>query len=218
VIENAQRDVNIAFVNEVTRIFSRAGISVHDVLDAARTKWNFLPFQPGLVGGHCIGVDPYWLADLAQRLGHEPEVILAGRRINDSMGDWIAGAIHDRLGGAGGRALVLGLTFKENVPDLRNSKVVDLVRGLERRGHAVEIHDPVADADEARTAYAIAPLASLDAARGYDAVVGAVAHRAYAAMDGAALARLLAPGGLVADVKGMWRGVALPAGIARWSL
>ena len=218
VIENAQRDINIAFVNEVTRIFGRLDLSIHDVLDAARTKWNFLPFQPGLVGGHCIGVDPYWLADLAQRLGHEPEVILAGRRINDSMGDWIAGAIHDRLGAAPRRILVLGLTFKENVPDLRNSKVVDLVRGLARRGHAVDVHDPLADAAAAAAEYRITLLPGLEAARGYDAVVGAVPHRAYAALDGAALARLLAPGGLLADVEGMWRGVALPAGYARWSL
>ena len=216
VIENAQRDVNIAFINEVTRIFAAIGLSIDDVLDAARTKWNFLPFRPGLVGGHCIGVDPYWLADLAQRVGHAPEVILAGRRINDSMGEWLAARIHERLAGAR-RVLVLGLTFKENVPDLRNSKVVDLVRALASRGHAVDVHDPLADAAEARDAHGIALLASLDAARGYDAVVGAVAHRGYAAMDGAALARLLAADGLVADVKGMWRRVALPAGLRRWA-
>jgi UDP-N-acetyl-D-galactosamine dehydrogenase len=143
-------------------------------------------------------------------------VILAGRRINDSMGEWLAAQIHERLGGAR-RVLVLGLTFKENVPDLRNSKVVDLVRALASRGHAVDVHDPQADATEARSAYGIALLADLDAARGYDAIVGAVAHDVYAAMDGAALARLLAADGLVADVKGMWRRVALPAGLRRWA-
>ncbi len=217
VIENAQRDVNIAFVNEVTRIFNRAGLSIHDVLDAARTKWNFLPFTPGLVGGHCIGVDPYYLADLAQRLGHAPEMLLAGRRTNDAMGDYVAGEIAKRLA-PGSRALVLGLTFKENVPDLRNSKVVDVVRGLVARGHAVDVHDPLADPAEARAEYGLTPLPSLDAASGYDAVVGAVAHRAYATLDGAALARLLKPGGLVADVKGMWRRLDLPPGLARWSL
>src|SRR4051794_34228214 len=154
VIENAQRDINIAFVNEITQIFSKLDISIWDVLEAAGTKWNFLKFQPGLVGGHCIGVDPYYLSHRAQQLGLEPHVILAGRSINDGMGAWIADRLHERRGAAG-TALVMGLTFKENVPDLRNSKVVDLVRRLESHGHQVTIHDPLADSAEARDEYGL---------------------------------------------------------------
>ncbi|MBM3542758.1 MAG: nucleotide sugar dehydrogenase, partial [Alphaproteobacteria bacterium] len=218
VIENAQRDINIAFVNEVAMIFGRAGLSIHDVLDASATKWNFLRFTPGLVGGHCIGVDPYYLAEFAQRLGHHPEVILAGRRINDAMGDHLAACIAAAWGGIAGRALVLGLTFKENVPDLRNSKVVDLVAGLAKRGLAVDIHDAHADKAEAKRDYGIDLMGDLDAARGYDVVVAAVAHSAYVRLDDAALARLVTPGGLVADVKGIWRARALPASLRRWQL
>ena len=146
-IENAQRDINIAFMNEVAQILSKIHVSVWDVLAAARTKWNFLPFEPGLVGGHCIGVDPYYLSHLAQALGHHPQVILSGRAINDGMGAWIADALHARLGGKTGSALVLGLTFKEDVPDLRNSRVVDLVARLRELGHRVDIADPLADPD-----------------------------------------------------------------------
>jgi len=222
VIENAQRDVNIAFMNEVAVIFERMGLSIHDVLDAAGTKWNFLGFTPGLVGGHCIGVDPFYLAHAAQAIGHDPQVILAGRRINDAMGEVLAGRIADELKAAGrgnpARILVLGLTFKENVPDLRNSKVVDIVRGLEARGHQVAVHDPRADPQEARALYGIELVPDLDAAAGYDAVVGAVAHDAYRALDADRLARLLAPGGLVADIKGLWRDVTLPEGLRRWRL
>ena len=137
-------------MNEVAQIFSRSGLSVWDVLAAARTKWNFLGFEPGLVGGHCIGVDPYYLSYLAQPLGHHPQVILAGRETNDGMGAWIADALHDRRRKAG-RALVLGLTFKENVPDLRNSRVFDLVERLKWLGHEVASADPVADAAESRS-------------------------------------------------------------------
>src|SRR4051812_41266633 len=150
-IENAQRDINIAFVNEVTQIFSRIGVSVWDVLDAARTKWNFLGFEPGLVGGHCIGVDPYYLSHLAQQVGHDPQVILSGRSTNDGMGAWIADALHDRrrrMNNGAGSALVLGLTFKENVPDLRNSRCFDLVRRLQWLGYDVEVADPIASPDE----------------------------------------------------------------------
>jgi UDP-N-acetyl-D-galactosamine dehydrogenase len=217
VIENAQRDLNIAFVNEVAMIFGRMGLSVHDVLDTAATKWNFLRFAPGLVGGHCIGVDPFYLAHAASAAGHHPEIILAGRRINDSMGDYVAGQVSERLN-RGDPVLLLGLTFKENVPDLRNSKVVDVVRGLERRGHQVHVHDPLADPDEARAFYDIELLPALEAAGPVAAVVGAVAHAPYRALDGTALTRLLRPGGLVADVKGMWRGGALPAAIRYWGL
>src|SRR5215470_1811877 len=222
VIENAQRDINIAFINEVAMIFGRLGISVHDVLDVARTKWNFLDFRPGLVGGHCIGVDPFYLAHCAQALGHEPEIILAGRRINDAMGDHLAGRIAGALGAARHhRTLVLGLTFKENLPDLRNSKVVDLVRGLTRRGHQVDVHDPLADPKEAQSFYGIelvAPGTPRPNGAVYDCLVGAVAHDAYRSLDADALGRLVRPGGLVADVKGMWRSVELTDERRRWEL
>jgi UDP-N-acetyl-D-glucosamine/UDP-N-acetyl-D-galactosamine dehydrogenase len=155
VIENAQRDINIAFMNEVTQIFAKMDLSIWDVLAAANTKWNFLPFQPGLVGGHCIGVDPYYLSHRAQALGHDPQVILAGRAINDGMGKWIAEQIHSQRGGKAGSVLMLGLTFKENVPDLRNSKVVDVIRHLETLGHHVTIHDPLADGSEATHEYGL---------------------------------------------------------------
>jgi UDP-N-acetyl-D-galactosamine dehydrogenase len=217
VIENAQRDINIAFINEVTMICQRLGISVHDVLETAGTKWNFLPFRPGLVGGHCIGVDPFYLAECATALGHHPEIILAGRRINDQMGDYVAERLNEALGQAPSRILVLGLTFKENVPDLRNTKVVDLVAGLTRRGHAVAVHDAVADAAEARREYGLELLSDLSKG-GYDAVVGAVAHAAYAALSPEELTRLVRPGGLVADIKGLWRHLALADGIRRWEL
>jgi len=217
VIENAQRDINIAFVNEIAMIFQKMGLSAYDVLDAAGTKWNFLKFQPGLVGGHCIGVDPFYLAHRASELGHHPEVILAGRKINDAMGSFVADHVADRIP-AGGRVLVLGLTFKENVPDLRNSKVIDVVRRLEARGAAVTLHDPLADADEAKHEYGVALAPTLDGLSGFDAVIGAVPHKTYAKIDGAALAAFLKPGGLVADIKGMWRGVALPPSLKRWQL
>lgn len=223
VIENAQRDINIAFVNEITMIFQRLGISVFDVLAASRTKWNFLPFAPGLVGGHCIGVDPYYLADLAQRLGHHPEVILAGRRINDQMGHYVADQLARILARQSrehraARLLVLGLTFKENVPDLRNSKVIDVIRGLVSWGHSVAVHDPLADRAEARREFGVELMGSLDAAAGFDGVVAAVPHRDYAAFDVARIAALTRPGGLVADIKGVWRHLALPAGLQRWEL
>ena len=216
VIENAQRDINIAFVNEITLIFQKMGLSVYDVLDAAQTKWNFLPFRPGLVGGHCIGVDPYYLSHKAQRLGHLPRVILAGRTINDSMGPWVADQVHDKLRSQG-NVLVMGLTFKEDVPDLRNSKVVDVIRRLEWLGHAVTVHDPLADPAEAVHEYDI----RLDAEalkRTYAAVVLAVPHAEYLAMDPAAIAALVANEGLVADIKGALRGQPLPAGVRRWQL
>lgn len=217
VIENAQRDINIAFVNEVTMIFSKLGLSIHDVLEASATKWNFLKFQPGLVGGHCIGVDPFYLAHCALEKGHHPEVILAGRKINDSMGGFIAGRINEQLPPAS-RVLVLGLTFKENVPDLRNSKVVDVIQGLRDFGHQVEVHDPLADIEEAKHEYGIDLMPSLDAAKRYHALVGAVAHDDYAGFGPDSFNRLLEDGGLVADIKGMWRKADLPAGLKRWML
>jgi UDP-N-acetyl-D-galactosamine dehydrogenase len=215
VIENAQRDINIAFMNEITQIFARLDISIWDVLAAAGTKWNFLPFQPGLVGGHCIGVDPYYLSFRAQQLGQEPHVILAGRTINDGMGGWVADRLHERCGRPG-TALVLGLTFKENVPDLRNSRVIDVVRRLEALGHQVTIHDPLADAAEARREYGV----ELDAEaldRAYDLVLAAVAHDGYRAMADDEVAGLVAERGVLADLKNIYRGRDLP-GVRRWSL
>jgi len=216
VIENAQRDINIAFMNEITRIFADVDLSIWDVLDAAGTKWNFLPFQPGLVGGHCIGVDPFYLAHLAQELGHEPRVILSGRSINDGMGGWVADRLHGARGGRAGRVLVLGLTFKENVPDLRNSRVVDVVRRLEWLGHEVVVHDPLASPTEAAHEYGIAIDGAALSGR-YDVVFAAVPHDAYRALTDGEIAALVAEDGLIADLKGIWRGRDLgPA--ERWSL
>ncbi|WP_316976030.1 nucleotide sugar dehydrogenase [Shumkonia mesophila] len=223
VIENAQRDINIAFINEVTQIFQKAGLSVFDVLAAANTKWNFLDFKPGLVGGHCIGIDPFYLARWAQDLGHNPEIILAGRRLNDGMGDFVAERIDERLAklfpnGKAGEILILGLTFKEDVPDLRNSRIVDIVRGLTGRGHTVRVHDPMADPEEAREYYGLDLLTSLDGVKDCACVVGAVRHRAYLAYTPDVLGRLVRPGGLVADVKGLWRDLPMPQGLHRWQL
>jgi UDP-N-acetyl-D-galactosamine dehydrogenase len=232
VIENSQRDINIAFVNEITMIFQKLGISVFDVLDAAGSKWNFLKFSPGLVGGHCIGVDPFYLAHRALEIGHNPEVILAGRKINDSFGDFIAEKVASQLE-PGARVLVLGLTFKEDVPDLRNSKVIDVIRGLEKRGCKVDVHDPLADFEEAQHEYGVTLLRRLSditankvkhepekrsakSEKRYDCVVGAVAHRAYREFPRSGLHHLIKPGGLVADIKGMWRNVDLPPTIRRW--
>lgn len=203
VIENAQRDINIAFMNEVTKIFSALDISVWDVLDAARTKWNFLPFEPGLVGGHCIGVDPYYLSHRAQELGINPQVVLAGRAINDGMAQWMADEIHVALGREGADILILGLTFKENVPDLRNSKVIDLVQALRAHGHRVAVHDPHADPVEARHEYDL-DLVALPSEAAYDAVIGAVRHDAIKALAASQIAAMLRPDGLVADLKRMW--------------
>jgi UDP-N-acetyl-D-galactosamine dehydrogenase len=214
-IENAQRDINIAFINEVTQIFSKIGVSVWDVLDAARTKWNFLGFEPGLVGGHCIGVDPYYLSHLAQQVGHDPQVILAGRQTNDGMGAWIADALHGRRGRAGS-ALVLGLTFKENVPDLRNSRTFDLVKRLQWLGHDVHVADPIASPDEIEREHGL-KVTELDG-RTYDLVVGAVPHRQYRDIADERLCALVAAGGTLADLKGMWRERQLPPSIDRWTL
>jgi len=206
----------------VATIFHKMGISVYDVLEAAGTKWNFLRFTPGLVGGHCIGVDPFYLAHAARALGHHPEIILAGRRINDAMGGYVAERVAGELAaqgrGAGARVLVLGLTFKENVPDLRNSHVIEIIRGLADRGCTVDVADPLADPKEATHEYGVTLLADIAGAAGYHAVVGAVPHTAYAGLGAADFARLLVPGGIVADVKGMWRAVTLPPGLVRWTL
>ena len=215
-IENAQRDINIAFMNEAAQIFSKAGLSMWDVLAAARTKWNFLPFEPGLVGGHCIGVDPYYLSHLAQQLGHDPQVILAGRDTNDGMGRWIVDLLHERRGGQAGSALVLGLTFKDDVPDLRNSRSFDLVDRLREIGYAVDVADPYANARQLRDAYGL-DLIEPDG-RDYDLVIGAVAHRKYRDLAAERIQALVKPGGMLADIKGMWRDRDLGEGIDRWSL
>lgn len=214
VIENAQRDINIAFINEIATIFERMDLSIWDVLAAANTKWNFLPFQPGLVGGHCIGVDPYYLSHRALELGVRPDVILAGRRINDDMADRVADSIHRRTGRAG-RTLVLGLTFKENVPDLRNSKVADLIAALRRRGNEVTVHDPLADADEAMHEYGLT-LDSDALTKCYDLVVLAVPHQKYVDMGRAAIDTLIAEGGLFADLKNAL--APFESGVATWTL
>ena len=210
VIENAQRDINIAFMNEIAQIFSKMDLSVWDVLAAARTKWNFLPFAPGLVGGHCIGVDPYYLAHQAAALGHDPRVILTGRGINDGMAEWVAQELHQARGEQAGTVLVLGLTFKENIPDLRNSKVADLAKALAARGHTVTVHDPLADPQEAKHEYGIELSATL--AGEHDLVLLAVPHGDYLAMGPAELRKLVAPGGVLADLKGEL------GGMADWSL
>ena len=216
VIENAQRDINVAFMNEVAQILRPMGVSMWDVLDAARTKWNFLGFEPGLVGGHCIGVDPYYLSHLAQSQGHHPQVILAGRDTNDGMGGWIAERLHAHRGGKPGTALVLGLTFKENVPDLRNSRSAELVERLQGLGHEVAVADPHADPDQVRDQFHRDPQA-IDG-RSFDLVVGAVKHDEYRQLPGERLAALVAPGGTLADIKAMWRGQPLPASIDYWTL
>jgi UDP-N-acetyl-D-galactosamine dehydrogenase len=201
VIENAQRDINIAFMNEIAQIFGAMDLSVWDVLEAARTKWNFLPFSPGLVGGHCIGVDPYYLSHRAEELGLHPQVILAGRGVNDGMAGWVAEQLHALRGGKAGSVLVLGLTFKEDVPDLRNSKVADLIDALKALGHGVTVHDPHADAEEAAHEYALT-LQGGEPAGTHDLVLLAVPHREYLALGAGALRALVAQGGTLADLKG----------------
>ncbi len=218
VIENAQRDINIAFVNEVAQICQKLNISSADVLEAAATKWNFLNFTPGLVGGHCIGVDPYYLAHRAEQIGHPPKVILAGREINDGMAEFVSSQIATRLPPSDSNILVLGLTFKKNVPDLRNSLVARVIHMLRAKGHYVEVHDPHADPGEAQAIYGIELLADLSDAERYDCVVGAVAHDDYKLLNAPRIAGLLHDGGLLADVAGMWRGLTLPPGLQRWQL
>ena len=216
VIENAQRDINIAFMNEVAQILQPLGVSIWDVLGAARTKWNFLPFEPGLVGGHCIGVDPYYLSHLAQELGHDPQVILAGRKTNDAMGPWIADQLHARRGGRAGTVLVMGITFKENVPDIRNSKVIDVIRRLEELGHQVEVTDPVADPAEVAEHYGIELTEPVEGS--YDLIVGAVAHLCFRDINAERLALLARADGTIADLKGIWKDHRQGPPLDRWSL
>lgn len=219
IVENVQRDVNIAFVNEMAAIFDRMGISTQDVLDAAATKWNFLDFRPGLVGGHCIGVDPYYLIHAAEAAGHRPRLVRAGRSVNEEMGARIAERLAAELGrGAGVRVLVLGLTFKENISDLRNTGVASLIAGLGGRGFEVDVHDACADPGEARELHGIDLLPRLGEGPPHACVVGAVAHDAYRSLSADGLAALVEPGGLVADVKGMWRNLALGDRVRRWQI
>jgi UDP-N-acetyl-D-glucosamine/UDP-N-acetyl-D-galactosamine dehydrogenase len=217
VIENAQRDINIAFINEITMIFQKMGIDTSDVLAAAQTKWNFLNFQPGLVGGHCIGVDPFYLAHAARQVGHDPAVILAGRRINDGMAAFIAEQLSGLIRPAG-QILVLGLTFKENVSDLRNSKVADLVEALKGYGHEITVHDLKADRGQAKIMYNIDLIANLDDCKDFDAVIGAVAHHEYGNLEAASLLDLIKPDGLLVDLKGIWRNHEFPAPSRYWQL
>jgi len=205
VIENTQRDVNIALINELALIFNRLGIDTEEVLNAAGSKWNFLPFRPGLVGGHCIGVDPYYLTHKAQEIGYHPEMILAGRRLNDNMSLYVAGQIvklmtRKRIHVKGSRVLVLGLTFKENCPDIRNSKVVDVIRELQKYGASVDVYDPWADSAQAKHEYGLRLVRSL-ARRSYDVVVVAVAHRQFRELGAKALRALCRRTHVLYDVK-----------------
>ena len=223
VIENTQRDVNIALMNELSLIFHRIGIDTIEVLEAAGTKWNFLPFRPGLVGGHCIGVDPYYLTHKAEMLGYHPEVILAGRRINDNMGKFVAEQTIKEMIRAGHNVngadvIVLGLTFKENCPDLRNSKVIDVIRELESYGDRVHVHDPVAEAAEAQHEYGV-KLCEWDAMPVAAAMVAAVSHKEYVNGGVAPLASKLKPQGIFMDVKAAFDARGLEqAGLRVWRL
>lgn len=205
VIENSQRDINIAFVNELAKIFNLMDINTHDVLEAAGTKWNFLPFKPGLVGGHCIGVDPYYLAQKAQEYGYHPEIILAGRRLNDSMGDYVASQviktmIKKGIKVNGAEILMLGITFKENCPDVRNTKIVDVIAALKDYSVSVTVYDPWANPAEVMHEYGITCKTALDTDFKSDAIVLGVAHEEFLTLD---LSLHLKPEGIVYDVKGV---------------
>ena len=205
VIENTQRDVNIALINELSLIFSKLGIDTEEVLKAAGTKWNFLPFRPGLVGGHCIGVDPYYLTHKAQAIGYHPAMILAGRRINDGMGSHVAGSVvklmlQRGLKVKGGRGLIMGLTFKENCPDLRNTRVTDIIDELKSFGMQVDVWDPWANVAEAEHEYGITPIPEPQAGT-YDAIVLAVSHRQFAELGVHKIRQLGAPDAVLYDVK-----------------
>lgn len=213
VIENSQRDINIAFVNELAKIFNLLDIDTHDVLEAAGTKWNFLPFKPGLVGGHCIGVDPYYLAQKAQEHGYHPEIILAGRRLNDSMGEYVASEvvkcmIKKGINVCNAKVLNLGITFKENCPDVRNTKAVDVIRGLEDYGINVTTFDPWANSDEVKHEYQLTSEGDIEQIRkfekGFDAIILTVAHKEFLDLD---LNQFLKEGGVVYDVKGILENV-----------
>jgi len=222
VIENTQRDLNIALMNELALILDRLGLRTRDVLAAAQTKWNFLPFTPGLVGGHCIGVDPYYLTAKAEAVGYHPEVILAGRRINDGMAAFVVQRLVKLLIQADlpvrqARVGILGMTFKENVPDLRNSKVGDILTELRQYGMAVRIHDPLASAGDLEAAFGLAP-SPLEAFTDLDALVLAVPHKAYLKLKAGRLFGMLRPGGALLDIKAVLRPDEAPADRLYWSL
>lgn len=207
VIENTQRDVNIALINELSLLFNKLGIDTLEVLEAAGTKWNFLPFRPGLVGGHCIGVDPYYLTHKAQAIGYQPEMILAGRRINDGMGEYVAGRVvklmvQRKLPIGDSKILILGLTFKENCPDTRNTRVVNIIDEFRSLGIQTDVYDPLADPNEAKKEYGIDLLKELDGCR-YQAVILAVSHDQFSEMGVDEIRSLMAPGGVLFDVKAL---------------
>jgi len=204
VIENSQRDINIAFVNELAKIFNCMGIDTHDVLEAAGTKWNFLPFKPGLVGGHCIGVDPYYLAQKAQEVGYHPEIILAGRRLNDSMGEYVASQVVKLMIKRGitinnSNLLMLGITFKENCPDVRNTKIVDVIAALKDYGIKVTVYDPWANPAEVEHEYGLETVTEMPSQK-FDAIVLGVAHKEFKALD---FANVRTGNSIVYDVKGI---------------
>jgi len=203
VIENSQRDINIAFVNELAKIFNKLEIDTHAVLEAAATKWNFLPFTPGLVGGHCIGVDPYYLAQKAQEVGYHPEIILAGRRLNDSMGDYVATEVlklmvQNDIPIKGAKVLMLGITFKENCPDIRNTKAIDVFKALESFHMNVDVYDPWASAEEVKGIYGIDTISSLETKK-YDAIVHTVEHKEFSELK---IKKLKNSQAVIYDVKG----------------
>lgn len=209
VIENSQRDINIAFVNELAKIFNLMNIDTQEVLTAAATKWNFLPFKPGLVGGHCIGVDPYYLAQRAQEFGYHPEIILAGRRLNDSMGEYVASQvvklmIKKGISVNGANLLMLGITFKENCPDVRNTKIVDVIRSLKEYGIAVTLYDPLANIDEVKKEYKLETINSVPKEK-FDAIVLGVAHNEFLSLD---FSELQKENSLLYDVKGVLGAIA----------
>jgi UDP-N-acetyl-D-galactosamine dehydrogenase len=206
VIENAQRDINIAFVNELAKIFNRLHIDTHSVLEAAGTKWNFLPYKPGLVGGHCIGVDPYYLAQKAQETGYHPEIILAGRRLNDGMGEYVANEVIFQMIRKGNvvkdsKVLVLGITFKENCPDIRNSRVIDVINSFKRQGVEVDVYDPFANTSEVDHEYSLELVSDESSFRDkYHAIVLAVAHNEFLHYN---WRTKLGDSGILYDVKGV---------------
>ena len=204
VIENSQRDINIAFVNELAKIFNKLNIDTHDVLAAASSKWNFLPFKPGLVGGHCIGVDPYYLAQKAQEVGYHPEIILSGRRMNDSMGAYIASEVvklmvAKEIPVKGAKTLLLGITFKENCPDIRNTKAIDVYNELKAYHMDIDLYDPWANAEEVKQEFGVALKTSITNEK-YDTIILAVAHKQFLTLD---LKSLKKPNSLTYDVKGI---------------
>jgi UDP-N-acetyl-D-galactosamine dehydrogenase len=222
VIENTQRDLNISLMNELAIIFDRLGLCTNDVLEAARTKWNFLPFTPGLVGGHCISVDPYYLTSKAEEVGYHPQVILSGRRINDGMGAFVAQKVVKLLlangkSPCGSRVAILGLTFKENVPDIRNSRVPDIAAELSQFGVAATLHDPLVAPEDARAEYGL-ELSGWSEMENLDALVLAVPHSSYLERLCNEMTSLMAPDGVLVDVKGALRGTELPPSLTYWSL